>query len=291
MRTLSHVASRFVGTPLMIHPPKLEVIIKALEPRLGLMVDESETNADTENESRLKASYRNARGEPERSYAVLEGGVAVIPVQGTLLKRSSWLSAMSGCCSYLDIQDQLTEAMADGGVASVLLDIDSPGGEVSGCFELADFIYSLRNEKPIYASANDYALSAAYAIASAAEKIFVTRTGAVGSVGVYALHVDQAEFDKKVGVKYNYIFAGDKKVDGNPHQPLSERAQNDIQAEVDREYQMFTALVARNRKVAQKDVVATQAGLLFADGSLGLLADEVGTFEDAVYELANKSSK
>ena len=83
-------------------------------------------------------------------------------------------------------------AVDDAGVRAILLDIDSPGGETTGCFELADYIYSIRGIKPVYAAANDIALSAAYAIASAASRVFVTRTGAVGSVGVYALHVDQS---------------------------------------------------------------------------------------------------
>ena len=131
------------------------------------------------------------------------------------------MSAWSGATSYEQIQRQVATAMSDGSVRAVLLDIDSPGGETTGCFELADYIYSVRGQKPVYAAANDIALSAAYAIASAASRVFVTRVGAVGSVGVYALHVDQSEFDKGIGAKYTYIFAGEKKVDGNPMNRLA----------------------------------------------------------------------
>ena len=127
------------------------------------------------------------------------------------------MSAWSGATSYEQIQRQVASAIDDAGVRAILLDIDSPGGETTGCFELSDYIYSVRGIKPVYAAANDIALSAAYAIASAASKVFVTRTGAVGSVGVYALHVDQSGFDKELGAKYTYVFAGEKKVDGNPH--------------------------------------------------------------------------
>ncbi len=283
MKHLAHVASRFVNCPLMIHPPKLEVIIKALAPRLGVDPDiVLASRAPMDATATLMARYGDA-GE-ERDYAVIDG-IAVIPVQGTLLKKESFMSAWSGATSYEQIQRQVASAIDDGGVRAILLDIDSPGGETTGCFELSDYIYSVRAIKPVYATANDIALSAAYAIASAASKVFVTRTGAVGSVGVYALHVDQSGFDKELGAKYTYVFAGEKKVDGNPHEPLAERAKGDIQDEVDREYGIFTETVARNRKVAKKQIVATQAGLLWAENAVPLLADAVGTIDDAMNAL------
>ena len=280
MKHLAHVASRFVNCPLMIHPPKLEVIIKALAPRLGVDPDiVLASRVPMDATATLMARYGDA-GE-ERDYAVIDG-IAVIPVQGTLLKKESFMSAWSGATSYEQIQRQVATAINDASVRAILLDIDSPGGETTGCFELSDYIYSVRGIKPVYAAANDIALSAAYAIASAASKVFVTRTGAVGSVGVYALHVDQSGFDKELGAKYTYVFAGEKKVDGNPHEALAESAKNDIQEEVDREYGIFTDTVARNRKVAKKQIVATQAGLLWADNAVPLLADAVGTLDDAM---------
>jgi len=277
LKQLVHVASRFVNCPLMIHPPKLEVIIKALGPRLGIAPDAVHVPE--------QALAQYSEGAGERDYAVLDG-VAVVPVQGTLLKKESFLSAWSGATSYEQIQRQVARAVDDASVRAILLDVDSPGGETTGCFELADFIYSIRGVKPIYAAANDIALSAAYAIASSASRVFVTRTGAVGSIGVYALHVDQSEFDKEIGAKYTFLFAGDKKVDGNPHEPLSETAKGDIQAEVDREYGIFVETVARNRKATTKAIVGTQAGLLWAENALPLLADEVGTIDDALAAIA-----
>ena len=278
--TLTHVASRFVNCPLMIHPPKLEVIIKALGPRLGIDPDAVlATRVPMDATATLMARY--AEAGDDRDYAVLDG-VAVVPVQGTLLKKESFLSSWSGASSYEQIQRQVARAVDDASVRAIVLDVDSPGGETSGCFELADYIYSIRGVKPVYAAANDIALSAAYAIASSASRVFVTRTGAVGSIGVYALHVDQSAFDKDLGAKYTFIFAGEKKVDGNPHEPLSESAKGDIQAEVDREYGIFVETVARNRKASAKTIAGTQAGLFWADNAIPLLADQVGTLDDAL---------
>ncbi len=172
--------------------------------------------------------------------------------------------------------------MNDANVQAILLDIDSPGGETNGCFDLSDYIYSVRRAKPIYAVADDIALSAAYAIASAASKIYVTRTGAVGSVGVYALHAEQSGFDKALGVKYTYIHHGAKKVDGNPHEPLSEGATAEIQAEVDRQSKIFVDTVARNRGVGAGRIEATDAGLLWGGNAIPLFADEEGGLDDAM---------
>jgi signal peptide peptidase SppA len=280
MKHLTHVASRFVNTPLMIHPPKLEVIIKAIGPRLGIDPEAAMTRRVPMDATATLMSRYEAAGD-ERDYSVIDG-IAVIPVQGTLLKKESFMSAWSGSSSYEQIQRQMADAVADAGVSAILLDIDSPGGETAGCFDLADYIFSVRDQKPVWAVANDIALSAAYAIASSASKIYLNRTGAVGSIGVYALHMDQSGFDKDLGVKYTYVFAGAHKVDANPHEPLSERAQSDIQDEVDREYGIFTETVARNRKASKKEIVGTQASVQWADNAIPLLADEIGTFDDAM---------
>jgi len=129
--------------------------------------------------------------------------------------------------------------------------------------------------KPIFAVADDFAFSAAYALTSAADRIFVTRMGAVGSVGVVVLHTEDSKFNDEQGFKYTYIFKGDRKVDGNPHEPLSERAEKDIQSEIDRQYEQFVATVARNRKADAEKIVATQAGVYWSENAVPLLADEV----------------
>jgi signal peptide peptidase SppA len=215
----------------------------------------------------------------EKEISVKYDGVAIIPIHGMLTKSASFFSSFMEMTSYDDIEDAIGVALEDPEVKSILLDVDSPGGEVSGLFDLVDFIYESRETKPIYAIANDYAFSVAYAIASAASKIFVNRTSGVGSIGVIASHVDVSEFDKKEGIKYTTIFAGDKKNDLSPHEPISNEAIFDLQKEVDRLYGMFVATVARNRNVSIAQIKATQAALYYGADALSLgLADEVANF-------------
>ena len=278
MKTLTHIQTRIFDTPLAIQPKKLEIILAAIGERIGLQVS-AEALAAT-------ANYTPAA---PRNFDVV-GNVAIIPVQGTLMKTTSGLMAASGCSSYEDITAAFQLAMESPDVSAVVLDVDSPGGEVHGMFELSDLIYSSRGAKPIIATANDSAFSAAYAIASAADTVYVTRTGGVGSVGVFCLHVDQSAADAKQGLRYTYIHAGAKKTDGNPHEPLTETAQEDAQAEVDREYGLFCQLVSRNRGESIQAVIKTEAGTYFADGAVPLLVDKVGTMEDILMSLTQQTA-
>ncbi len=208
----------------------------------------------------------------------LRNGVAIIPIHGLLTKRRELFSPIFDSTSYEEIAETLYEALDNPQVERILLDIDSPGGEVSGLFDLVDFIFNSRNQKPIYSIANDYACSAAYAIASATEKIFVTRTSCVGSIGVIATHLDVSEADKKDGIKFTTVYAGDKKNDLSPHELISENAINDLQAEVDRLYDIFVATVSRNRYLSESKIRKTQAGTYFGQNAvIAGLADELSS--------------
>jgi signal peptide peptidase SppA len=197
------------------------------------------------------------------------------------------MDAASGLTSYASISAQINAAINDSTVDAVLLDIDSPGGEAGGAFDLADEIVSARSTKPIWAVANDDAFSAAYAIACSAERIYLTRTGGVGSIGVIALHVDQTQRDALDGYRYTAIYAGDRKNDLSPHLPLSNEASTALQTEVDRLYEMFVSTVATNRGLDAQAVRDTQAGLFYAGDAIEAgFADAIGTADDALRALA-----
>jgi signal peptide peptidase SppA len=217
-------------------------------------------------------------------------GMAIIPIQGILTKRSDIFDGMLGMTSYGEIQKQISAALSDDAVQTLLLDIDSPGGETSGLFDLADFIYQARSQKTIWAVCNDEAYSAAYGIASSAEKVFINRTSGVGSIGVIATHMDQSAFDEKQGVKYTTVFAGNRKNDLNPHEPLTSESMQTLQSEVSRLYDMFVELVARNRGLTTEAVKATEAGLYFGlDAIQTGLADEILTFPECIQKAATQS--
>ncbi len=270
MTLLPHLAARLFGVPLAIHRPKLDVILAVLGPRVGL--------ADLAATPGFTPPTRANSGSPP--------GVAVIPIHGTLVRRTVGLEAESGLTSYTGLAAQLDTAIGNPAVSAILLDIDSPGGESGGVFDLADRIRAASQIKPVWAVANDMAFSAAYALASAASRVFVSRTGGVGSIGVIAMHVDQSEKDAQDGVHYTAVFAGDRKNDLNPHEPISSEAHAFLKAEVNRIYGLFVETVARHRGIEASAVRDTEAGLFFGQAAVAMgLADAIGTFDDALAQL------
>lgn len=275
MTVLPHLAARLFGVPLAIHRPKLDVILSVLGGRIGL------------TDMVVSADY----APTTRPLSPATGKVAVIPIHGTLVRRTSGLEAVSGLASYTSIAAQLDAALASPEVAAILLDVDSPGGESGGVFDLADRIRAGVQVKPVWAVANDMAFSAAYALASAASRVFVARTGGVGSIGVIAMHIDQSVKDAKDGVRYSAVFAGERKNDLNPHEPISDEAHAVLKAEVDRVYDLFVETVARHRGLDADAVCATEAGLFFGPDAVGAgLADAVGGFDDALSQLTQSLS-
>jgi signal peptide peptidase SppA len=272
MSDLPYLAARVFGTPLLVARGKLDVILGVLAPRL--------------NGSAL--ALREVAPQPAEQTLVTPGAIAVVSVVGTLVARSSYLDAESGLLSYGAIGETIESALDNPSVRGVILDIDSCGGEVGGLFDLVARIAALKTStgKPVWAVANEVALSAAYAIAAAADRIYVTQTGEVGSIGVVAAHVDESAADAQAGLSWSFVFAGQQKVDGNAHEPLSQRARATIQADVDRLYGEFCNLVSVNRGLTVEAVRGTQAATF--RGMLALsagLADRVGTLDHAVNEM------
>lgn len=204
-----------------------------------------------EIEAALRAGQHRL-AKPQRQREVSKSGrTAGIPIYGVISQRpDSWYSGTS----TMDVQLELNAALADPTVDSILLDIDSPGGSVNGVQELADAILKARDRKPVYAVANSLAASAAYWIGSAATRLYAAPGGEVGSIGVYAMHVDQSKLFESIGIKPTYISAGKYKMEGNPHEPLTDEARAAIQASVDEMYSDFVRAVARNRNVAWSQV-------------------------------------
>ena len=221
-----------------------------------------------------------------RPYVVV-GGVLQIPVKGVLLHDFSY--AVGGYATgYLYIRRAFERGMADGTVKGIALVCDSPGGEVAGCFDLVDAMHAGKGTKPVWAFAHEAAYSAAYAVASVADKIWVSRTGGVGSIGVVTAHTDVSGALEQRGVKVTFIYAGKHKVDGNSYEALPEDVQARIQARIDALYDVFVATVARNRPSLKERAVRATEALCFtaAEATKNGLADAVGSLDDAVAAFA-----
>lgn len=263
-------------TPLLIHPDKAETILSAvILPKMrGEVVPEARARSDP---------------KPAASRIVSGSGVAVVPVAGMLVRRASGLDAESGLQSYEALSETLRETMNDPAIGGVVLAFDSPGGEVPGLADAAALIRTLARTKPVYAVADYQATSAAYWLASAAEKVFVAEDSVTGSIGVLAVHVDKSARDAQQGLAYTHVYAGARKADIVDHAPLNDEGRATLQAAVDRMYDRFTAAVAKYRGVPQAKVKATEAAVYLGRDAIDAgLADEVGGVDQAVAAMAKQ---
>lgn len=283
IRDIPRIMTRIFGTPLLVDATKLEIILGVLGPRLGL----SDGSAASEVLPKAIGVFAGDEDGDEDDYTtvpyqVTADGIAIMCVDGTLVYKSSWIGALSGLTGYGDIRSSLDAAVADPAVKGILLCVDSYGGEANGCFDLSDAIFAMRSQKPIYGAAADNSLSGGYALLSACSKVFVSRTSAVGSIGVVSAHIDQSGADKLKGLKYTYVYSGDHKIDGNPHSSLTPDARDSMQAEADRVRMLFASSVGRYRSMSVDAVIATQAAMFFGENGVSAgLADSVGTPDDA----------
>ncbi|MBB3256871.1 S49 family peptidase [Paraburkholderia sp. WP4_3_2] len=273
MNNLPFLAQRLFNTPLAITPAKAEMVMAALADRFGI-TKLFRTNGQTLAISEFGGD--DSDDEPDYRYYDVVQGIAIIPISGTLVQKSGYMRPTCGMTGYDGIRANLSMALEDPAVRAIMLDIDSGGGEVAGCFDLVDAIFSARGKKKIWAVLSESAYSAAYAIASACDQITVPRTGGTGSVGVICAHVDFSKALEKEGVTVTMIHYGARKADGNQYNPLSKEALARFQSDVDQMGELFVKTVARNRKLPVATVRGTQAGtFLGADGV------EIG-FADAV---------
>lgn len=227
-----------------------------------------------------------------RPYTVING-VLQIPVMGVLLSQFPWQLGR-WATGYKYIEMCFRRGLEDDNVKGFALVCNSPGGDVTECFELGDKMYEWGKQKPIRAFVANAAYSACFNLASAAgpDNIVITRSGGAGSVGVVTMHVEYSKAMEEWGVKVTYIFAGEHKVDGNPYEKLSAAAKTRIQARIDKIYGVFTSTVARNRDMEEADVRATEALTYDAEEAIEIgFADRIGALEEelVVYttELAN----
>lgn len=264
--------SRLLNVPLMMSQEHAESFA-ALAPD-SFLIDAEPVDAD---EQMFDWAFGTTRSKP---YKMVEG-MAIIPVTGTLLHRFGW--SHRGATGYDFIRAVFDMALADDDVEGVIFDVHSGGGQVDGCFELADHIYENRDVKPNMAVVNSHAYSAAFMIASAASRITLPKTGGAGSVGVVTMHADMSKMLDNIGIKITFIHAGKHKTDGNPYEALPEGVRNRIQAKIDESYSMFVDAVARNRGLSTEDVRKTEAMTLSAQEAVDLkLVDAVASPHEAM---------
>jgi len=291
-----HCAERIFDRVLLIEPNALSNILKGPMGRriiAGERLDDQEAfpGAAAARQKRMamvEADPVSVAGGVGQ-YAITSDGIGIVSVLGVLSQRFDWMAALCGWTTYEGLASTFAAMLADYRVRAILMDVDSPGGEAGGMPDAADQILAARSQKPVWAVANTFAASAAYALAGSAQKLYVPRLALVGSIGAVCVHVDQSVADKAYGERYTAIYSGARKIDGWEHAPLSEGARSAFQAGIDHCRDSFAELVGRQGRMTKAEAMATEAGIYHDQEAVAAgLADAVGSFDQALADLTSE---
>ena len=224
------------------------------------------------------------------SFKVVDGN-GVIPIHGVIGKRFNLMDTLSGTggCSLEIAGKQLVALASDPDVKDIYLDMDTPGGTLDGVEDFCYLIEQVKKVKPVYGFVNSMACSAGYWIVSHCTKVLACPRSDVGSIGVYIMHIDESQKLEDEGIKVTFIKAGERKVDGNSTEPLSERAMKDLQDEVNKIHEDFIIAVAKNRGLTVEAVRKIADGSVYEAGQameLGLI-DEIQPMNDLLFNPSN----
>lgn len=186
---------------------------------------------------------------------VAKGGkaVAIVPMRGIALYDVEYQPL---CFSTQLLAQTLTTLANDPDVGTIVIDCDSPGGEVTGVPEAADALAAAAQTKACVVIVNSLCASAAYWIASQANEIVAVPSGDVGSIGVFMLHLDFSQCLAQAGINPTFIKNDTSiyKAAGNPYEPLPSDVKDIFQAEVNRIGADFYKAVAKGRNVPVETV-------------------------------------
>lgn len=219
-----------------------------------------------------------------RAVTVREGGVAVIPVKGVVSRYANVFQQISGGTSIQVLASDFQEALDNPQVRAIVLDIDSPGGQVNGVGELAGRIHAARDRKPVVSYVGHQASSAAYYLASAAERVVISPAAMVGSIGT-VLTLDTRKRQGEVTVVSSV--SPNKAPD-----PTTDEGLEQYRKVVNSLAEVFVADVARFRGTTPEAVVSRYGAggvLVGRDAVEAGMADETGDFESLVASLAGKN--
>jgi len=258
--------------PWCITPSALETIIEIANREVDLEAVEA----------RMGHKLNNTRTVSTR------GDVAVIPVTGAIVRYANLFQSISGGTSLQTLAEDFATASEDNSISTILLNIDSPGGQASGIAEFSEMIRA--SDKKVIAYVGNQSASAGYWIASACDEIVAHPTAMVGSIGVVYALTDTSKADEKAGVTRIDVVSH---VSPNKRPDISSKeGQSQIQAWADKLGDLFVGAVANFRGVSTETVLEKfgQGDMLIAEDALKAgMIDRLGDFESLLSEIQNNS--
>ena len=218
-----------------------------------------------------------------------ENRIAVIDVKGTITSDSDSFGSL--IANSKQIVKLIRAAKDDDSVKAIIIDLDTPGGEVTASDEIYHELKLCG--KPVVAMMNTLAASGGYYVACGANRIVANKFTMTGSIGVIISTVDVSQLLDWAKVKPEFYTSGKMKAMLNPALPTTEEEAKVVQTLVMDAYKEFAGIVAEARNIPLEKITQGELGdgRVF-DGEQALangLVDQIGYFttaEDAALELA-----
>jgi ClpP class serine protease len=271
MILLPELAARVFNTPLLMHPGKLDAALAGIGERIveggvvlqgaGERIEHIAFEHGHPLAGRIGDKVGRVLDDSGRQPFTTIDGVALIPIEGTLVHKGAYVGAYSGRTSYEGLQAQVLRAIRNPAIKGVVFEVDSFGGELAGAFETADLIARLSAEKPTLAILTDHALSAGYLLASAARQIIIPEHGRAGSIGVVTLHADFSSALEQQGIKVTVLRAGAQKMAANAFEPLADDTIQRLLGDLDAARTTFAESIGlyRGNRFTSEAALATEA--------------------------------
>lgn len=270
---------------LLAKPSLIESLIGELLSRPTKLAQHTPQQAQAGAEHTAGDMWKEMMAQWEALTAMkIQDGVAIIPLRGMVTPDDPF-SPFFGETNLAMFTKNFDQALEDSKVKAIVLNIYSPGGYVYGVEAAANRIFEARGKKPIVAYTDTLAASAAYWIATAADKIVLgSETAEVGSIGVYLVHFDYSEMLTEAGIKVTEITSGEFKGIGSPYSAMTAEEKKMLQADSNYVFTRFVNTVARNRGASVQDVLKSANGLTFygSEAIKAGLADSINTFQEVL---------
>jgi signal peptide peptidase SppA len=266
----------------------MRFLLNGLSGREALLIDPAKANDHRVLAEKFGFTDMIAQlfGEVPKAY-IAEDGTGVIPIAGVIGKGLSPLEKMTGAVDVSDIADTIDDYAMNPQVTRIAFQVSSPGGTVTGVEELANKVRNIA--KPTMSYSDTEMASAAYWVAAAADKVVVSPSSTIGSVGVYMVVADYSEAAKAEGIKMIVIKAGQHKAIGVPGTEVTDAHQAHLQEGVDEIHNDFKAAVLKTRKLVKAEDMEGQVFSGKQAAQRNLVTGLADSFNEAVEMWAENS--
>lgn len=220
----------------------------------------------------------------KRPETIVKGPIAAVPLKGVIGKGLTEIEKMMGGVDMDDFMADIEAVAANPEIKTVLIDVDSIGGTVTGVPEAAAAVRALGKLKHTVAMTDGDMLSAAYMIGSQANEVVCTSSARIGSVGVFKVIPDMSKAYESEGVKMNVIKSGKYKAAGAAGTSLTTDQEAFEQEGVCAMHNEFKAVVKGVRQFVKDD---DMEGQIFS----GRVAGQKGMVTGVVSDIAKAASK